>query len=146
MIGSWPSEELPKLNDNNCLVTSPKTRAYNCIGWAADDFCNWWWPNEEGYWPPGIPVKETIEAFITAFATRGYEKCDDGNLEDGIEKVALFIDETTNKPTHAARQLDNGHWTSKIGRFEDIVHTTLEAIDGYGKPIQFLKRKRGVAS
>ena len=31
-------------------------------------------------------------------------------LEPGFEKIALYAD-NSGKPTHAARQLDNGRWT-----------------------------------
>ena len=50
-------------------------------------------------------------------------------------------------PSHAARQLPSGHWTSKLGKAEDIRHSTLEAVEsdpnlglGYGKVAVILKR------
>jgi hypothetical protein len=38
-------------------------------------------------------------------------------------------------PTHAALQLESGDWTSKLGDFEDISHSTIEAVSGpvYGR-------------
>jgi hypothetical protein len=44
--------------------------------------------------------------------------------------------------THAARQLDNGKWTSKLGQLEDIEHESLEALSGavYGSVVQVLKK------
>ena len=46
------------------------------------------------------------------------------------------------EPTHAARQLPNGKWTSKLGRWEDIEHD-LEGLTGemYGSVQQILKRQ-----
>jgi hypothetical protein len=46
-------------------------------------------------------------------------------------------------PTHMARQLTSGRWTSKLGELEDIEHLTLEQLSGsdYGQAVQFLKRK-----
>ena len=45
-------------------------------------------------------------------------------------------------PTHAARQLPNGWWTSKLGPSFDIEHATPEAVAGgvYGDPVLFLSR------
>lgn len=93
-----------------------------------------------GYWPEGLPREETLSAFVTAFEKLGYQVCDDGRLESGYEKVALYAKE--GKPTHAARQLQSGYWTSKLGRLEDIEHEDEEGVSGpvYGEPILFMKR------
>jgi hypothetical protein len=57
-----------------------------------------------------------------------------------MEKVALYA--TDEGPAHAARQLSNGRWTSKLGRDEDIEHE-LEGLAGshYGAVVQFLQRQ-----
>ena len=52
-------------------------------------------------------------------------RCDTSDPEPGLEKVAVFADETG--PTHAARQLADGMWTSRLGRSEDTEHV-LEAM------------------
>ena len=77
------------------------------------------------------PRAETLSAYILVFESLGYEVCQDGDLEYGFEKVALFSQ--LGVPTHAARQLPSGVWTSKLGRIEDITHH-LEALggDSYG--------------
>ena len=82
----------------------------------------WWWPDLLGvsYWPAGIPREETIDAFVQAFASEGYQLCETRELEAGSEKIILYV--LDDKPTHAARQLPNGRWTSKLGRAEDIEH------------------------
>lgn len=61
-------------------------------------------------------------------------------MEQGYEKVALYVDHD-GKPTHAARQLPTGRWTSKLGKIEDIEHE-LEGIAGsvYGSVAKILKR------
>jgi hypothetical protein len=63
-------------------------------------------------------------------------------METGWEKVALFAHED-GTPTHAARQLASGRWTSKLGELEDIEHE-LEAVEGaaYGSVVVYLKRLR----
>jgi len=63
------------------------------------------------------------------------------DLEEGFERIAIFA--ILAQPTHAARQLENGRWTSKLGRAVDIEHE-LDALEGtdYGKVTQILKRRR----
>jgi hypothetical protein len=63
----------------------------------------------------------------------------DDSLEPGFEKIALYA--LAGLPKHAARQLPNGRWTSKLGELEDVEHL----VDGlvgtwYGGVIQVLKR------
>ena len=77
--------------------------------------------------------------------TLGYTECPDGALEAGHEKVVLFAlrdDGGDLVPTHAARQLADGRWTSKLGPLEDIEHTNVEDVNGpiYGVPVRFMRR------
>jgi hypothetical protein len=69
----------------------------------------------------------------------GFERCDDADWEPGVEKLAIFAD--ASGPTHVARQLPNGMWTSKMGKMEDIEHT-LEGLSGgkYGYVQVILRR------
>ena len=93
-----------------------------------------------GTWPLSAPREETIKAFIEAFESIGYSECADAEFEKAFLKVAIYAD-SAGKPTHAARQLRNGQWTSKCGDLEDIEHN-LEAFEGsnYGSPVVFLRR------
>jgi hypothetical protein len=119
---------------------------YNCIAWAAGKTDKWWWPDGDpcAFWPipldPLDPV--TVEQFIRAFATEGYSVCKSPRFENGYEKVAIFLDDI-GEPTHAARLLPSGAWTSKMGSLEDIEHSTLAAVEGrkYGKAKVFLKKE-----
>jgi len=121
---------------------SPDTSAYNCIAWAAGVTNLNWWPNPYGFWPPDVPREETIDAFLAAFATVGFVLCADGTLESGLEKIALYAD--FGGPTHAARQLPDGQWTSKLGQSIDITHTTPWVLNGpeYGAIVRFMQRRR----
>ena len=136
----------PNLNDANHRITSDQTLRYNCIAWAAESDSRWWWPSpgrtSRSYWPPGVPREVTLAAFIEAFRALAYEECEDGSLETGFQKIALFTDDSS-KPTHAARQLPNGSWTSKLGVLEDIVHAAVDDVNGplYGAPVQFMRRR-----
>jgi hypothetical protein len=131
----------PNLSATGYQVTSPPDLNYNCIAWAAGETHRPWWPGGF-YWPPGVPCQETLAAFIEAFRTLGYVPCDEGNVEVGFEKIALFA--LSGVPKHAARQLPNGRWSSKLGVAVDIEHA-LEGVAGalYGTATQFLKRPLG---
>ncbi len=149
MCGSWEVRHHPNLTDDNCVKTSDADPAYNCIAWAAGDVTRWWWPARRrgiSYWPPGVAREETIEAFVEAYATLGFQECANDSFEAGIEKIALFAINIHSIviPTHAARQLDSGEWTSKMGSLEDIKHTTCAAPSGpiYGRPVCYLARPR----
>jgi hypothetical protein len=103
-------------------VTSEPTDEYNCIAWAAGDESAWWDPFEdEGrYWPEGAPREQTLTAYVRAFEISGFTVCEDDSLNEGYEKLALYMDDRGN--VHAARQLDALYWTSKLGRLHDIRH------------------------
>ena len=78
---------------------------------------------------------------MLAFKEIGFDECDDGSLESGYEKIAIYG--SALMYTHAARQLADGKWTSKLGQLEDITHATPNDIAGgdYGEVVQFMKRK-----
>jgi hypothetical protein len=137
----------PNLNPSNFRVTSPASPTYNCIAWAAGQTDAWWWPDRMGvaYWPEGAPREESLDAFLRAFETLGYTRCDSDALEPGFEKVALYARGTV--PAHAARQTDDGNWTSKLGELEDIEHT-LDGLTGalYGTVVQLLMRPSRTAT
>lgn len=140
----------PNLRRDDYRKTSEDTITYNCIAHAAEASDVWWWPTEGPgiYWPAGAEMVETVESFVQAYATIGYEVCTSGNrdLESGFQKIAVYVDED-GVPSHAARQLSSGEWTSKLGRSEDIKHRTLEAVGdekdgsiGYGCVAIIMKR------
>ena len=58
----------------------------------------------------------------------------------GYEKIAIYA--FVGQFTHAARQLDNGQWTSKLGFREVITHPTLAALSGgiYGNVHCIMRR------
>lgn len=137
-------KSFPKLLNAGYSITSPESVEYNCIAWAVGDTEAWWWPDPQHqyFWPPEIPRIEKPEAFVRAYEMLGYSVCNNAAYEEGYEKIAIYID-TNGKPTHTARQLDSGLWTSKLGSAEDIEH----ALDGlvgstYGTIAIILKRSR----
>ena len=152
---SWilrPPDRFKNARPENFKCCSDRTtdhphNGYNCIAWAAGKTDNWWWPTDVpgAFWPKGLPKElpdqETLENFIKAFETQGYSVCANGRVENGFEKVAIFVD-GNGTPTHAARLLPCGVWTSKMGKYEDIEHETLQVVEckEYGKTKTFLKR------
>ncbi|MHB1559374.1 MAG: DUF7689 domain-containing protein [Isosphaeraceae bacterium] len=139
------TEWFPKLAETPHRITSAYDPRYNCIAWAAGDRRRWWEPDEDGdrYWPPDAPREYSPESYIRAFESIGFERCESTHSEPGYEKVAVFANE--GGPTHAARQLSGGTWSSKLGVFEDIEHQ-LEALAGnegeeYGSVVQILRRR-----
>jgi hypothetical protein len=132
----------PNLTSANSRPTSSYDEGYNCIAWAAEDSEKWWWPDamEQHYWPAGIAREETISAFQKAYGLQGYSEISDESLESGKQKIAIYAD-PSGKPTHAARQLPDGWWASKLGQQIDIEHEIF-ALDGplYGSVALILAR------
>ena len=142
-MASFLEAIFPRLTQDNHSVTSQPSKRYNCIAWAAGQNAKWWWPGpdvEFEYWPENATRAETLDAFQEAFASVGYTICQGADFEPGFDKVALFADDK-NRPKHAARQLPNGRWTSKLGILEDIEHA-LHDLEGseYGKVVVLMKR------
>jgi hypothetical protein len=144
--------KFPNVRPENFRCCSDRTNhlpcgGYNCIAWAAGKLDRWWWPSQGdpcAFWPIPIDVTDpvTLDEFVKAFATEGYVACKGWRFENSFEKVAIFADRNQ-EPTHAARMLPNGVWTSKMGNAEDIQHLTLRVVEGrqYGNAVQYLKRQ-----
>jgi len=136
-----PPHLFPRLHANNHRVTSPPDPAYNCVAWSASDTAHWWQPGV--YWPIKVSTDAYgVAALENAFRALGYDRCPDGELEAGFEKVALYGDSAFY--THAARQLTDGRWTSKLGHEDDIEHDTPDDLAGgiYGAVVLFMRRPR----
>ncbi|HET6882740.1 MAG TPA: hypothetical protein VFI31_21410 [Pirellulales bacterium] len=95
------------------------------------------------YWPPGADQGDGPEALQSCFAQIGYESCDDGNPEDGFEKVALYVD-SDGMWSHAAKLEADGEWASKLGEIEDIRHQSEHCFENslYGNVFGYMRRKR----
>jgi hypothetical protein len=143
------NRDFPALTHLNHCVTSGQDGIYNCIAWAlAGDTARWWWPtpdNPEYYWPEGTFRETPIGSFYAALASLGFEECQNAEHENGYLKVILYVTLSFGQPvpTHAARQRNDGQWTSKLGRLEDITHVIPEAVNGqvYGQPFRCFRRR-----
>jgi hypothetical protein len=133
----WPS-----LRDADFQEKSPDDRRYNCIAFAVD-VTNRRWDPLSGYWPDGVSRDLTLDAFEAAFATEGYERCNDPRVEPAFDKIAIYAD-AADEPLHAAKQLPSGEWMSKLGDLIDIEHVNQECLEGrgYGQAKLFMRRPR----
>jgi hypothetical protein len=138
-----PSHAFPNLTPTNHRVIGPATDKYNCIAWACGDPNHWWQPGPLFHWPVQCDPAAywALANLVAALESVGYVACEDGVLEPGFEKIAVYAHSDA-EYTHAARQLPAGKWTSKLGKWELIEHDTPEAVAGgvYGNIIQFMKR------
>ena len=128
---------------------------YNCFAWAASISHRRWGPYKKlppGWdWPDKVPREMTIPAFVQAYKTLGYKTCGlDFSLESRCEKIVIYAN-ALDEPQHAARQLADGNWTSKMG-FDgrDIHHNSPAGVvdvptmrhSRYGKVVVCMKRRR----
>lgn len=131
-------------------MTSPQTPTYNCIAHAAGDQERWWdcpgFPVPGYYWPPSVRSGGESSVLEECFKSLGYERCAGGDLEDGFEKVALYVDGDL-EWTHAAKQESNGEWSSKLGKSFDIRHSSPHCFGGseYGRVLYFMRRPRSAS-
>lgn len=112
--------------------TSPESMDYNCLAWALGIAWAHYNPTQHCpgyYWFPGVRRIWNCDTITEIFEKHGYQRCDSYELEEGFEKVVFYVD-ADGKPTHFARQLENGKWTSKLGNLNDIEHDDLAALSG----------------
>jgi len=132
----------PDLPKEGYLRTSDPSIDYNCVAWAAGDDKQWWEPDRMGlfHWPAGVRREWNTQSLSAVFQAQKYILCADGTHEHGYEKIAIYAKQGV--PTHVARQLPGGRWTSKLGPLDDITHT-LDGLAGkeYGQPHRFLRRQ-----
>lgn len=146
-INSQVEALFPRLRTAGFEVLSPTDPRYNCIAWAAGDDRHWWEPIPPSlrlggyYWPTEVSWPITLDTYVIAFESLGYKRCDDGTLQAGYDKVAIYA-QADGSPTHAARQLADGRWVSKLGQFVDISHTAVDGVSGtnYGEVAVFMRR------
>lgn len=148
----------PKIEDEGGVfhIKSPATSCYNCIAWAMgfdDRWVDYILNSKKKWWPKNVPLDWHPDTLIAAFEAVGFEKCNNGKLEDGFDKVALykvcpFFDPLTDRWindygwSHAAKILEEGVYHSKIGPSFDIYHRNGDVFEGtdYGEIYQYMRR------
>jgi len=123
--------------------SSDENVAYNCIAYAAGNITEWW-SHLPGYkWP--AYRSPAIWSLIDVFKALGYEErpANDTAFDIKYDKLALYAKGDLRK--HAARQLESGKWTSKLGEDEDIEHDNPDCLCGtkYGNIFCVMRKLRG---
>ncbi len=135
-------DAFPNLSSEDFEIVDEPSDLYNCIAYAVGDIAKPWDPNGTRYWPPWAPRNDRIDSLIAVFAglEPAYEQCESSQVEDGYQKVALY--EVQGQAKHAALQMPNGRWRSKMGRGPVIEHRSPESLsDGiYGDVHCFMRR------
>jgi len=112
--------DFPALSDVTSKKTSEADQCYNCIAWAFSDNQRHWWPQKRSFWPFDYRGKTVKEAFNELFTSDGWQETSDSYYAPAFQKLALY--ELNGVPTHAARLLPSGLWTSKLGQNIDLAH------------------------
>jgi type VI secretion system secreted protein VgrG len=135
--------KLPKIKDAGYKVTSPESRRYNCIAWSLGRVDMWIWPDPNFFWPANIEINLKLSSFVDLYQMFGYITSENEKLEEGYEKIAIYMNPEIGIVTHGARQTELGKWSSKLGPYKDIEHNTLESLTGpdYGIVAMIMKRK-----
>lgn len=131
--------KFPKLKNEDYNIVGDFSQQYNCIAYAAGDTSRRWDSQENYYWPDYATRTSSIESLKQVFFGIGYEQCNDNKIENGYKKIALY--ELKGCWTHAAIQMTNGYWRSKLGDGPIIEHKTPQSLSGktYGKPTIYMK-------
>jgi hypothetical protein len=133
---------LPNLHFRPYYQRSEIDPGYNCLAFAVDrnDIFVSTSPVNGYHWPPRN--ERRLDSWSEYIKQHGFEDCDDGTFEPGFQKIALYA--TAQGPKHAAKQLKNGSWASKLGSNIDIEHPHLDALEGdlYGTPVKFFRTAR----
>jgi hypothetical protein len=158
-LPSYLTQKFPKLLADGAIKTSDAIEQYNCVAWSAARDKQWWWQSTKyepwDYCPPELtPDDDSIENYIGLFEKLGYKIRTDAQFEFFYKKVAIYAqrdyyDKDKLVFSHVCDQLNSGAWSSKLGKYEDIKHNSLEALAGnveeeYGEIKVILKRPCGV--
>jgi hypothetical protein len=112
--------------------------AYNCIAWSLGIVNQWVWLNQS----KGHPF-HVYQAWDKLYASAGYSVVPgmDFSFKPGYQKVVLYGHNTGGglvDITHAALQLSDGSWSSKLGGDPLIRHANPDDVAGglYGNPLR----------
>lgn len=147
---NWTPSELqarfPKLRPDNWERRSNATPRYNCMAFANGDERHMWEPGKPGgmyYWPPTVRQDNTADTWEEVFLKKGYKRTDNCEMEVGFEKVAIYVSLEDMDASHVAIS-DGFVWLSKLGKQQDIAHSSLDLLEGdeYGIVDRVLKRSK----
>ena len=133
--------KFPNLAREEFEIIEQASGQYNCIAYAAGDTSQPWSDEPGDYWPPQVARNPTVQGLENLFRRLGYQKCRGGRPEVGYQKVALYGSKGLWE--HAALQMPNGRWRSKLGTGPLIEHETPRGLSGetYGRPQVYMRRR-----
>ena len=132
-------QHFPNLGLSDFEFTSLRDEDYNCVAWGLESKEDWiQFKDEEGNYDLRICT------YLKYFEERGYSIITDLNVNETTSKVAIYFDNNTGDFKHVSRQLDNGRWTSKIGDWEDLSHSSIEVLLGksYGNDFVLMQKNK----
>jgi len=106
--------------------------AYNCIGWSLCSIFNGW------FQPPSnllqAAPKLQLKWFDQFYAAKNWKISKNCKPEKGVRKIALYCN-AKGYPSHAAKQIEDDWWESKLGQGHRVVHPGTGSLEGeqYGK-------------
>ncbi len=144
-------DRFPSLRPDTYRITSPKDDKYNCVAWVARDTGKWWEPAVDGFFwprvinPADLDPDDDLDEYVRMFSELGFTACENGELEPGLEKIAIFA--SCSSFQHVAYQAPDGAWSSKLGFLNDIRHKSPDDLVGpqpgaYPNVAAFMARPR----
>jgi len=108
--------------------TSEEDEKYNCIAWAFGHTNKIWWPAKAPrvHWPISYKGLTAMQAFQAWLTHDGWEGTLDATFDPKFKKIALYT--LYGEPTHAAKLIGDGTWSSKLGLFIDLSHTLADLV------------------
>lgn len=127
-------KDFPFLKDR-FEVLAPSTEAYNCVSHTLGQHRSWIDPRTG-------PADNRFLYMDRLYNENGYRRLPslDYTLAPGKRKIIIYAateNGSVRKITHAALQMPDGTWTSKLGKLSLVKHAAPAALAGpnYGKPV-----------
>lgn len=122
----------PGAKDKRLPIKDDPNDEYNCIGYAVNERAN-------------LDPRGTADAQRRFLIDRGFDPSNDAKHVKGKYKVAVYgkrRPDGSYEPTHAAKEVGEGVWRSKLGKGPLVEHNDLDDISGeqYGYPMWYFEK------
>jgi hypothetical protein len=121
----------PRLKTEDFEVIGGDSPFHNCVGDVL---------NTLGQSIPD-PARR-LQSAVNFFEKKGWGVCENGDLELGLEKLAIYVD-TLGRWTHVCLGMPDGRWRHKCGLRGRILTQSARSLEGqlYGTCLHFMMRK-----